>query len=96
MKQEKKWILNSNRAVEDVIFFYCGELEDDHFEASIARSFVIDMSDESLMEMFTNAEKEEIRKAVLPMPAPNMEILGLIKQLVKVRYECGKLISFGR
>ena len=75
MNEEHKWILTSGRAVETVIFEACQSMDTDTFAKSIARSFVIDLSDPAVESWFSEAEWKEIRAALPPLPEPDMVLV---------------------
>jgi hypothetical protein len=84
MREDRKWLLASGRAVETVIFEACQAMDQDTFKKSLARSFIIDMSDPAVEGWFSEAEWKEIRRALIPLPEPDMVLVESMRRFFLV------------
>ncbi|KAL0084141.1 hypothetical protein J3Q64DRAFT_1736089 [Phycomyces blakesleeanus] len=80
MKEEKKWKLRSKRVVEDILYSYGTDLE----RENAVHSFIIDVSDSHVKNLFTDDEWAEItsdnNKKYTTL---SEEILSLLKNINK-------------
>lgn len=78
-----KWTLNcTGRIVEDVIYAGCLQMDEETFNQSLDRLFVIDLSVENAG--FTADEWEEIEAEVLPLPTPSHKFIESLKRFNNV------------
>lgn len=85
MNEGRKWVLASGRAVETVVFEACQAMDADTFTKSIARSFVIDLSDATMESWFSEDEWKEIQRAIIPLPDPDVVLLESMRRFFLVR-----------
>ncbi|KAA8897473.1 hypothetical protein FN846DRAFT_963666 [Sphaerosporella brunnea] len=85
MREDHKWVLASGRAVETVIFEACQAMDHDTFTKSIARSFVLDISDTAVEGWFSEVEWKEIRSALIPLPETDMVLVESMRRFFPVK-----------
>lgn len=84
MRQECKWVLASGCIVEDVIFEKCQAMDTDSFANTLARSFVLDMSDSVMEKWFEDYDWKEIQSSVLPLPKSDSVLADSMKRFFQV------------
>lgn len=76
-----RWHLTSSRTVETVLYESCLGMDAPTFLTSLAPSFILDVSDTTMMQgLFTGPEREEIMSAVPDMPTADIK---MVKSLVR-------------
>ncbi|RUP45379.1 hypothetical protein BC936DRAFT_148253 [Jimgerdemannia flammicorona] len=62
MRPDEKWTLKSGKVVEDIMFAYGEKLK----EESLIHSWILDLSDTRVQDLFTKEEWEEVRTHNMP------------------------------
>lgn len=85
MNKRCMWLLaSSGRTVEGVIFGACNAMDDELFANSLAQSFIIDVTDLTVKDWFETAEWDEIQSHVLPLPKPDVLMIGSMRRFLSV------------
>lgn len=71
-----RWHLASSRTVETVLYESCLSMTTATFLASLAPSFILDVSDTTMMALFTGPEREEIMSVVPEMPTADSKMVN--------------------
>lgn len=92
MTESGKWVLASGRAVETIIFNACQSMDADTFAKSIARSFVIDLSDATMGRWFSKSEWEEIQSVAMALPQPDVLLVESMRRFFLVCSSCRLIV----
>ncbi|KAG0634433.1 hypothetical protein HOY80DRAFT_527915 [Tuber brumale] len=80
-----KWVLDSGRAVEDVIFKACSAMDTATFALSPCQSFILDTSDPEARSWFDEVEWKQITASVSPLPKADTMLADSLKRFFAVR-----------
>jgi len=85
MRDDDKWHLGSGRYVEDIFYERCQQMDDKRFEGTLARSFILDTSNQMIQGWFRPNEWEQIHQTVLPLPSPDQKLFDILNTIINVR-----------
>lgn len=81
-----RWHLASSRTVETVLYESCLSMTPAAFLASLAPSFILDVSDTVMMEdLFTGTERKEIMSVVPEMPTADSKMVNSLVRFFQLK-----------